>query len=105
MKLLTDLLLKSMKHKLAFETSPTNGLVRIWDMGSNAIIVTDCYLNDFADEETELELLRMHQEVDAYLNRISVPFMDEHETEHAQAILTEQERKMKEAGHKYSDFL
>ena len=109
MELLTDLVTKCWNNNLAIDLSPHNyGSVAVWDFTNKdkktSRRITEGSLKEWVDESPEDTLNRMHKEVDAYLNRISVPFMDD-ETEHAQARLTEYERKLKESGHKQSDFL
>lgn len=106
MKSLTDLFYKCYKNDLHFSYSAHVKHVEVYKFDDDKTqderitIISRAWL----DGNEEEQIIKMHQEVDAYLNRISVPFMDEHETEHAQAALTEQERKMKEVGHKEADF-
>ena|SRR5699024_7771181 len=104
-----ELAWKCFQNGLDFRTMhfSDNKTIRITDYVEDELVVISDYIVNasWIEEPSEIVFEKMHQEVDAYLNRISVPFMDEHETEHAQAVLTEQERKMKEAGHTEKDFL
>ena len=101
MKSLNELVSKCWDNDLSIDINPHPfGSITIWDFSSkfdgrenSNHRITEGNLKNWKQESAEGALNRMHQEVDAYLNRISVPFMDDHETEHAQSALTEQERK------------
>jgi hypothetical protein len=108
MKLLTDLVFKCYKYDLDFSYSPgASGNLHIYTFSEEGEIIeiSQGYIKPNWREETVGEALEyMHFEVDSYLNRVSYQVDEGSDTEHAQAALTEQERKMKEAGHKESDF-
>lgn len=118
MKLLTDLVWKCYKNDLAIDIAPKNyGSVTVWDhLENEAVNVTEGYLKNWKWETPEDALNRMHKEVDAYLDKEYIQTSEESNTvvdefgetdeyyEEARARLTEYERKMKEAGHKESDF-
>lgn len=116
MELLTSLVFKCYKNDLQIEITPhISGLVQVWHWELHGdgkargyTTVTQGYTKNWKHETPEATLKRMHQEVDKFLNDLymvdDVSF-DGEETEHAQARLTEYERKMKEANVKEIDFL
>lgn len=97
-----DLAWKCYQYNLRFEYVPISEGVTVFNEKYNLIT------SGWMDGVREKELSRMHIEVDLYLKAIG----ETHDTEHAQAELTQQKRgkslyeqKLEEAGHKERDFL
>lgn len=106
-KLLKDLVWKCFDNNLSIDLDSTNyGSVTVWDYTEEkAITVSEGSLKNWISEEPRETLNRMHKEVDAYINSFQpIESYEGEETEYARAALTEYERKLKESGHKESDF-
>lgn len=99
MNLLNDLLFKCVKYELDFSYDGNLGAIHIFGtLDSQLVTVGQGYIKDWRWSDPEEVLMKLHRDVDNHINKLDF------ETEYAQATLTERERKMKESGHKESDF-